>query len=103
MTARRGHASAPAAARWPPRRDQALAAGHLFSFLPGVPGSLPRAREPIMGKLKAIFMIPELRQKILLTLLFLAIYRIGYSIPLPYINQKELARQMGGGGPLGQI
>ena len=31
-----------------------------------------------MGKLSAIFKIPELRQKIFITLLFLAIYRIGY-------------------------
>jgi preprotein translocase subunit SecY len=56
-----------------------------------------------MGKLKAIFAIPELRQKILLTLLFLAIYRVGYSIPLPYINQAELSKNLGGGGALGQI
>src|SRR5215468_10743424 len=56
-----------------------------------------------MGKLKAIFIIPELRQKVLLTLLFLAIYRVGYSIPLPYINQQELSRNVGGGGALGQI
>ncbi len=51
-----------------------------------------------MGKLKAIFTIPELRQKILLTLLFLAIYRIGYSIPLPFINQDVMNKSMGGGG-----
>jgi preprotein translocase subunit SecY len=51
-----------------------------------------------MGKLKAIFAIPELRQKILLTLLFLAIYRVGYSIPLPYIDQAKMAKNMGGGG-----
>ncbi len=29
----------------------------------------------------AIFKIPELRQKILITLLFLAIYRVGFHIP----------------------
>src|SRR6516165_2486632 len=56
-----------------------------------------------MGKLKAIFTIPELRQKILLTLLFLAIYRIGYSIPLPYIDQAKMSKNLGGGGPLGQV
>src|SRR5437660_6529390 len=56
-----------------------------------------------MGKLKAIFAIPELRQKILLTLLFLAIYRIGYSIPLPYIDQTKLTKNLGGGGALGQM
>src|SRR5438552_1997043 len=56
-----------------------------------------------MGKLKAIFMIPELRQKVLLTLLFLAIYRIGYSIPLPYVDQSKMNKAIGGGGPLGNI
>src|SRR4051794_27230082 len=51
-----------------------------------------------MGKIKAIFSIPELRQKILLTLLFLAIYRIGYSIPLPFVDQKVMNKNMGGSG-----
>ncbi len=56
-----------------------------------------------MGKLRAIFMIPELRQKILLTLLFLAIYRIGYHIPLPFVDQNEMYKNLGGGGTLGNI
>lgn len=56
-----------------------------------------------MGKIKAIFAIPELRQKIFLTLLFLAIYRIGISIPLPYIDQAKLYKNLGGGGAMGQI
>jgi preprotein translocase subunit SecY len=56
-----------------------------------------------MGKLKAIFTIPELRQKILLTLLFLAIYRIGFSIPLPFIDQLKMNKALGGGGALGNI
>ncbi len=56
-----------------------------------------------MGKIKAIFMIPELRQKVLLTLLFLAIYRIGYQIPLPFVDQRLIFREVGGGGPLGNI
>jgi preprotein translocase subunit SecY len=43
-----------------------------------------------------------LRQKILLTLLFLAIYRIGYSIPLPIVDQSRLSPSAGG-GPLGNI
>src|SRR6516225_6840359 len=50
-----------------------------------------------MGKIRAIFMIPELRQKILLTLLFLAIYRIGYHIPLPFVDQREMYKSLGGG------
>src|SRR5207302_3660858 len=56
-----------------------------------------------MGKIKAIFIIPELRQKILLTLLFLAIYRIGYHIPLPFVDQREMYKNIGGGGALGNI
>jgi preprotein translocase subunit SecY len=56
-----------------------------------------------MGKLKAIFIIPELRQKVLLTLLFLAIYRIGYSIPMPFVDQNKMNAVIGGGGPLGNI
>src|SRR5206468_2064391 len=57
-----------------------------------------------MGKIKAIFAIPELRQKILLTLMFLAIYRIGYAIPLPFIDQSKMpSRSGGGGGALGNI
>jgi preprotein translocase subunit SecY len=39
-------------------------------------------------KLRVVFSIPELRQKILLTLLFLAIYRVGFHVPLPIYNQK---------------
>src|SRR5947209_14625227 len=47
-----------------------------------------------MNKLKAIFSIPELRQKILITILFLAIYRIGYYVPLPFINQEQMLNQL---------
>ncbi len=43
-------------------------------------------------KLRVVFTIPELRQKILLTLLFLAIYRVGWQIPLPIVNQKVMAQ-----------
>src|SRR5579863_1044423 len=57
-----------------------------------------------MGKLKSIFAIAELRQKILLTLLFLAIYRIGYAIPLPFIDQSKMPSRTGGAGSaLGNI
>src|SRR5262245_37080168 len=55
------------------------------------------------GKIKAIFTIPELRQKILLTLLFLAIYRIGFSIPLPFVDQRKMTQAMGAGGALGNV
>jgi preprotein translocase subunit SecY len=55
------------------------------------------------GKVKAIFMIPELRQKILLTLLFLAIYRVGFSIPLPFVDQRQMNQALGGGGALSNV
>jgi preprotein translocase subunit SecY len=48
-------------------------------------------------------MIPELRQKILLTLLFLAIYRIGYSIPMPFVDQRQMNKSLGATGGLGQV
>jgi preprotein translocase subunit SecY len=41
-------------------------------------------------KIRVIFTIPELRKRIFLTLLLLAIYRVGYQIPLPILNQAEL-------------
>ncbi len=41
-------------------------------------------------KFRVIFTIPELRQKIFLTLLFLAIYRVGWQIPLPVVNQEAM-------------
>jgi preprotein translocase subunit SecY len=53
--------------------------------------------------LGAVFAIPELRQKVLITLLFLAVYRIGYHIPLPYVNQQEMLKTMQGGGSLGNL
>ena len=36
-----------------------------------------------------IFRVPELRNKVLFTLLMLAIYRVGFHIPLPGVNQAE--------------
>ena len=45
-------------------------------------------------KLRAIFTIPELRQKIFFTLLLLAVFRIGYQIPLPIIDQVKLKANM---------
>ena len=43
-------------------------------------------------KLRVVFTIPELRQKILLTLLFLGIFRVGSQIPMPMINQAALSQ-----------
>jgi preprotein translocase subunit SecY len=53
----------------------------------------------MLEKIRVIFTIPELRQKILLTLFLLAIYRIGWQIPLPMIDQgavSEFAKNMSG-------
>ena len=38
-----------------------------------------------------IFRVPELRNKVLFTLFMLAIYRIGYHIPLPGVDQQQFA------------
>jgi preprotein translocase subunit SecY len=38
-----------------------------------------------------VFRIPELRNKVLFTLGMLAVYRIGFWIPLPGVNQEKLA------------
>lgn len=43
-----------------------------------------------MNKILSIFKIPELAQKIFITLLFLAVYRIGYHIPLPTVDQQKM-------------
>jgi preprotein translocase subunit SecY len=56
-----------------------------------------------MNKLFTLFKIPELRLKIGITLLFLCIYRIGYHVPLPFINQEEMTRQSVQQGALGQV
>jgi preprotein translocase subunit SecY len=56
-------------------------------------------------KLRVVFTIPELRQKIFLTLALLAVYRIGYHVPLPIINQAKMmnAAQSGSQGPLADL
>jgi len=56
-------------------------------------------------KIRVVFTIPELRQKIFLTLLFLAIYRVGWQIPLPIIDQKAMERVFSDqdGGGMGQL
>jgi len=41
-------------------------------------------------KIRVIFTIPELRKKIGLTLLLLAIYRVGWQIPLPIIDNENM-------------
>jgi len=57
-------------------------------------------------KLVTVFKIPELRRKILLTLTLLAVYRMGFWVPLPIVDQEALAESMKnmteGGGGFGQ-
>ena len=45
-------------------------------------------------KFRAIFTIPELRQKIFFTLILLAVFRVGYQIPLPIVDQKAIAENL---------
>src|SRR5689334_3819867 len=58
-----------------------------------------------MNKLITIFHVPELRRKIIITILFLAIYRIGYFVPLPIVDQVAMAERMQQlqSGALGQV
>src|SRR5262245_61549824 len=55
-------------------------------------GRSPRSdRRRAVGKLYTIlFKVPELQRKILMTAMFLAIYRIGFYVPLPIVNQGQL-------------
>ena len=43
-------------------------------------------------KFRAIFTIPELRQKIFFTLILLAVFRVGYQIPLPVVDQTAIKK-----------
>ena len=54
-------------------------------------------------KVKVIWKIPELRTKIGLTLLMLAIYRVGFQIQVPILDQAKVnsvANQKGGVGDM---
>ena len=62
----------------------------------------------MIEKLTLLFRIPELRRKILLTFILLAVYRMGFWIPLPFIDQAAMqARiadmQKGDDGGFGQV
>jgi preprotein translocase subunit SecY len=54
-------------------------------------------------KIRVIFTIPELRKKILLTLALLAIYRVGWQIPLPIFNQQAMKEAFSGQGGLSDV
>jgi len=62
----------------------------------------------MFGSVINIFKIPELRKKILFTVLMLCIYRVGFHIPLPGIDQSVMAEKMkpntgDSGTPLGRV
>ena len=62
----------------------------------------------MFGKLITVFKIPELRMKILLTLGLLAVYRMGFFIPLPFIDQPAMLQgleslKQQGQGSVGQL
>ena len=54
-----------------------------------------------------IFRVPELRNKVLFTLFMLAVYRIGFHIPIPGVDQdrfiKVLEKERSGEGAAGRI
>jgi len=50
-----------------------------------------------------IFKIPELRNKILFTMGMLAIYRIGFHVAVPGVDQQRMSAGSGGGGGLGDL
>jgi preprotein translocase subunit SecY len=54
-------------------------------------------------KIRIVFTIPELRKKIFLTLLFLAIYRVGWQIPLPLVNPTNMSAHFQQAGGLGDV
>lgn len=62
----------------------------------------------MIEKLLLLFRIPELRRKLILTVILLAVYRMGFWIPLPFVDQSTLAdrisdMQEGGDSGFGQV
>ncbi|MEN1681534.1 MAG: preprotein translocase subunit SecY, partial [Planctomycetota bacterium] len=57
----------------------------------------------MLEKLRVVFQIPELRNKILLTLLMLAIYRVGFQINLPIVDSQKIQEFMGGESGLNNV
>ena len=47
---------------------------------------------PIISTIINIFRVPELRSKVLFTLAMLAVYRIGHWIPIPGVDQAQIAK-----------
>ena len=73
--------------------------------LPHVPTSTG-GRSPMSGlsRLRNMFRVPDLRNKILFTIFIIAVYRLGSHIPVPYVDFdaiKELQDQANNGGVVG--
>ena len=45
----------------------------------------------MIDSLKSIFSIPDLRKRVLFTLMVLAVYRVGSHVPTPGVNTEALA------------
>jgi len=48
----------------------------------------------MFAKLLTVFRIPELRRKIILTIILLGVYRLGYHITLPFMDHDSIGRVM---------
>ncbi|TWT36764.1 Protein translocase subunit SecY [Posidoniimonas corsicana] len=57
----------------------------------------------MLEKIRVVFQIPELRRKIALTLLMLAIYRVGFQVSLPVIDLEQVKINQSQGGGLNDI
>ncbi len=62
----------------------------------------------MVEKFWLLFKIPELRRKLLLTVVLLAVYRMGFWIPLPFVDQAAMqesikAMEEGGDSGFGQV
>jgi preprotein translocase subunit SecY len=63
----------------------------------------------MLSRIVSILKVPELRQKIALTLILLAVYRMGFQLPLPFVDHdqlreaiKQLSQQQGSFGQVMQ-
>jgi preprotein translocase subunit SecY len=56
----------------------------------------------VKNTLQNIFSIPELVRKLAFTLGLLAVYRIGFQVPLPGVDPEKVSGFAGGDSPLGQ-
>ena len=57
----------------------------------------------LIRNFKNIFLVPELRNKLLFTLGVFVVYRLGTHIPIPGINTHVFSRLIGTGGMVGGL